>query len=119
MILVAVIFKNPQTILVFTGSDTASKGHQSRHRRGKSETLRVQYINTKDVRFGFLPGFYAFATLLENLLTVVLTRITWGTWFVCRVTIGTWNVAGKSPVEDLDIDDWLCTVEPADMYIIG
>lgn len=23
-----------------------------KHRRGKSETLRAQYINTKDVRFG-------------------------------------------------------------------
>lgn len=29
---------------------SASKGYKSRHRRGKSETLRVQYINTKDVR---------------------------------------------------------------------
>uniref|UniRef100_A0A2P2LEE5 Inositol polyphosphate-related phosphatase domain-containing protein n=1 Tax=Rhizophora mucronata TaxID=61149 RepID=A0A2P2LEE5_RHIMU len=62
-----------------------SKGYSSRHRRGKSETLRVQYINNKDV----------------------------------RVTIGTWNVAGRQPYEDLEIDDWLCTEEPADMYIIG
>jgi hypothetical protein len=35
------------------------------------------------------------------------------------VTIGTWNVAGRLPYEDLDIDDWLCTEEPADIYIIG
>ncbi|KAB5573917.1 hypothetical protein DKX38_001111 [Salix brachista] len=62
-----------------------SKGYPSGHRRGKSETPRVQYINTKDV----------------------------------RVTIGTWNVAGRLPYEDLDIDDWLCTEEPADIYIIG
>ncbi|XP_060674186.1 type I inositol polyphosphate 5-phosphatase 2 isoform X2 [Ziziphus jujuba] len=67
-------------------SETHSKGYKLRHRRGKSETLRVQYINTKDI----------------------------------RVTIGTWNVAGKIPDEDLEIDDWLCTEEqPADMYIIG
>ncbi|KAF3449484.1 hypothetical protein FNV43_RR10212 [Rhamnella rubrinervis] len=66
-------------------SDTPSKGYQLRHRRGKSETLRAQYINTKDV----------------------------------RVTIGTWNVAGRIPDEDLQIDDWLCTKEPADMYVIG
>lgn len=38
---------------------------------------------------------------------------------MCRVTIGTWNVAGRQPYEDLDIDDWLCTQEPADIYIIG
>ncbi|KAK6250998.1 hypothetical protein SCA6_005003 [Theobroma cacao] len=62
-----------------------SKGYQLRHRRGKSETLRAQYINTKDV----------------------------------RVTIGTWNVAGRLPCEDLEIDDWLCTNEQADIYIIG
>ncbi|XVF51917.1 hypothetical protein PTKIN_Ptkin04bG0222900 [Pterospermum kingtungense] len=66
-------------------SDAPSKGYRSRHRRGKSETLRAQYINTKDV----------------------------------RVTIGSWNVAGRLPREDLEIDDWLCTEEPADIYIIG
>ncbi|CAA0838099.1 Type I inositol 1-4-5-trisphosphate 5-phosphatase 2 [Striga hermonthica] len=55
------------------------------HRRGKSETLRLQYINTKDV----------------------------------RVTIGTWNVAGRLPDDDLEIDEWLCLQEPADIYIIG
>ncbi|XP_040989551.1 type I inositol polyphosphate 5-phosphatase 2-like isoform X1 [Juglans microcarpa x Juglans regia] len=62
-----------------------TSGYRSRHRRGKSETLRVQYINTK----------------------------------IVRVTIGTWNVAGRLPYEDLEIDDWLCTEEPADIYIIG
>ncbi|KAK2410201.1 type IV inositol polyphosphate 5-phosphatase [Trifolium repens] len=56
-----------------------------RHRRGKSETLRAQYINTKEV----------------------------------RVTIGTWNVAGLLPCNDLDIEDWLCIQEPSDIYIIG
>ncbi|GMJ00268.1 INOSITOL(1,4,5)P3 5-PHOSPHATASE II, myo-inositol polyphosphate 5-phosphatase 2 [Hibiscus trionum] len=66
-------------------SDAPSSGYRLRHRRGKSETLRAQYINTKDV----------------------------------RVTIGTWNVAGRLPSEDLEIDDWLCTEEPADIYIIG
>lgn len=36
-----------------------------------------------------------------------------------RVTIGTWNVAGRFPHEDLDIDDWLCMNEPSDIYILG
>ncbi|XP_009781982.1 type I inositol polyphosphate 5-phosphatase 2-like [Nicotiana sylvestris] len=56
-----------------------------RHRRGKSETLRVEYINKKDV----------------------------------RVTVGTWNVAGRLPDEDLDIDEWIHMQEPADIYILG
>ncbi|GKB59113.1 type I inositol polyphosphate 5-phosphatase 2-like protein isoform X1 [Tanacetum coccineum] len=32
---------------------------------------------------------------------------------------GTWNVAGRLPKEDLDIDEWLCMQEPADIYILG
>ncbi|XP_077235250.1 type I inositol polyphosphate 5-phosphatase 2-like isoform X2 [Tasmannia lanceolata] len=66
-------------------SGPPSKGYMLRHRRGKSETLRVQYITTKDV----------------------------------RVTIGTWNVGGRVPYDDLQIDEWLCTEEPADVYILG
>ncbi|KAJ8538701.1 hypothetical protein K7X08_029997 [Anisodus acutangulus] len=67
-----------------TSGKTSTK-YSFRHRRGKSETLRAQYINTKEV----------------------------------RVTIGTWNVAGRLPDEDLEIDEWLCMNEPADIYILG
>ncbi|XP_059644884.1 type I inositol polyphosphate 5-phosphatase 2 [Cornus florida] len=74
-----------QSVCPTQTSGTPSKGYSLRHRRGKSETLRAQYINTKDV----------------------------------RVTIGTWNVAGRHPYEDLDIDEWLCMQEPADIYILG
>ncbi|KAK7330869.1 hypothetical protein VNO77_25075 [Canavalia gladiata] len=74
-----------QPIFPSQTSDASCKGNKVRHRRGKSETLRVQYIKTKEV----------------------------------RVTIGTWNVAGRLPSKDLDIDGWLCTDEPADIYIIG
>ncbi|XP_071706412.1 type I inositol polyphosphate 5-phosphatase 2-like isoform X2 [Rutidosis leptorrhynchoides] len=35
------------------------------------------------------------------------------------VTVGTWNVAGRLPDEDLDIDEWLCMNEPSDVYILG
>ncbi|XP_074264709.1 type I inositol polyphosphate 5-phosphatase 2-like [Silene latifolia] len=66
-------------------SGNCGGGYQLRHRRGISETIRAQYINTKDV----------------------------------RVTIASWNVAGRHPSEGLDIDDWLCMQEPADIYIIG
>ncbi|KAI4327243.1 hypothetical protein L6164_019728 [Bauhinia variegata] len=77
--------KGNQPIFPSQTSDTCSKGSKVRHRRGKSETLRAQYINTKEV----------------------------------RVTIGTWNVAGRRPCEDLEIDDWICTEEPTDIYILG
>ncbi|KAI3453423.1 hypothetical protein Pfo_010086 [Paulownia fortunei] len=68
-----------------TAGRKPSKDYSVKHRRGKSETLRLQYINTKDV----------------------------------RVTIGTWNVAGRLPNDNLEIDEWLCMQEPADMYILG
>ncbi|CAF2148329.1 unnamed protein product [Brassica rapa] len=66
-------------------SDGGVRGYQRKHRRGKSETLRAQYINTKDI----------------------------------KVTVATWNVAGKRPSDDLEIDDWLTTDSPSDIYIIG
>ncbi|XP_052201310.1 type IV inositol polyphosphate 5-phosphatase 3-like isoform X2 [Diospyros lotus] len=36
-----------------------------------------------------------------------------------RVCVGTWNVGGKLPPDDLDIESWLDISEPADMYVIG
>ncbi|KAM7493980.1 hypothetical protein LguiB_028589 [Lonicera macranthoides] len=35
------------------------------------------------------------------------------------VTLGTWNVAGRPPYDDLEIDEWLCMKEPADIYVLG
>jgi len=66
-------------------SRTPWKGQKLRHRRGKSETLRLQYINTKDV----------------------------------RVIIGTWNVAGRLPDDDLELDEWVSMNAPADIYVLG
>ncbi|KAK4253060.1 hypothetical protein QN277_010885 [Acacia crassicarpa] len=36
-----------------------------------------------------------------------------------RVSVGTWNVGGTLPPEDLDIDDWLGIDDPADIYVLG
>ncbi|CAN1268086.1 Type IV inositol polyphosphate 5-phosphatase 3, partial [Linum perenne] len=36
-----------------------------------------------------------------------------------RVRVATWNVGGKIPPDDLDIDDWVDTLEPADIYVLG
>ncbi|KAJ0959382.1 putative inositol-polyphosphate 5-phosphatase [Helianthus annuus] len=56
-----------------------------KHDRRNSETTRLHYIKTKEV----------------------------------RITVGTWNVAGRLPGEDLEIDEWLCMHQPADIYILG
>jgi hypothetical protein len=41
------------------------------------------------------------------------------TKFFVRICVGTWNVGGKLPHDDLDIDDWIDTDDPADIYVFG
>ncbi|CAL5332921.1 unnamed protein product [Camellia sinensis] len=36
-----------------------------------------------------------------------------------KVCVGTWNVGGKFPPDDVDIESWLDISKPADMYVIG
>uniref|UniRef100_A0A0D9WJ31 Inositol polyphosphate-related phosphatase domain-containing protein n=1 Tax=Leersia perrieri TaxID=77586 RepID=A0A0D9WJ31_9ORYZ len=56
-----------------------------RLRRRKSETLRSQYIDIREL----------------------------------RICVGTWNVGGKFPPNDLDIQEWLDKEEQADIYVLG
>lgn len=58
-----------------------SKEFSGKHRRGKSETLRAQYINTKDVRFGsvrcvliidlLVPKIYIFHPLMDIIISSI------------------------------------------------
>ncbi|KAL3517599.1 hypothetical protein ACH5RR_020188 [Cinchona calisaya] len=36
-----------------------------------------------------------------------------------RMFVATWNVAGKSPHSHLNLEDWLHTSPPADIYVLG
>ncbi|CAA7404017.1 unnamed protein product [Spirodela intermedia] len=36
-----------------------------------------------------------------------------------RIFVATWNVGGKSPPGHLNLDDWLHTSPPADIYVLG
>ncbi|KAJ0025082.1 hypothetical protein Pint_07868 [Pistacia integerrima] len=36
-----------------------------------------------------------------------------------RIRVGTWNVGGKIPPDDLDIDDWIGINDPADIFVLG
>ncbi|KAE8683403.1 Type I inositol 1,4,5-trisphosphate 5-phosphatase 1 [Hibiscus syriacus] len=36
-----------------------------------------------------------------------------------RICVGTWNVGGKVPPNDLDIDEWIDMNDPADIYVFG
>ncbi|KAJ0590772.1 putative inositol-polyphosphate 5-phosphatase [Helianthus annuus] len=78
--------------------------------------MRIHYIKTKDVRFGsrildiVVFGFFESKRLKK--LDFIL-------FCIARMTVGTWIVAGRIPDEDLEIDEWLCMDQPADIYILG
>jgi hypothetical protein len=36
-----------------------------------------------------------------------------------RIVVGSWNVAGMLPPDDIDLQEWLDTTQPADIYVIG
>ncbi|KAL0432771.1 UNVERIFIED_CONTAM: Type IV inositol polyphosphate 5-phosphatase 3 [Sesamum latifolium] len=36
-----------------------------------------------------------------------------------RICAATWNIGGRVPPDDLDLDEWLDIDEPADVYVIG
>ncbi|CAM6116533.1 unnamed protein product [Calypogeia fissa] len=65
--------------------DMSRNSSSSRITRGQSETLRKQYVDTKEY----------------------------------RIAVGTWNVAGRPPPTELDLDEWLDSNEEADIYVLG
>lgn len=69
--------------MIFVGSDPPSFGYQLRHRRGKSETTRAQYIKTKDVRF-------VFVFLPAAMLCLVVVPV----WFLMEFPGGAWFHVG-------------------------
>lgn len=40
-------------------------------------------------------------------------------YFSYRIFVATWNVAGKSPPSYLNLEEWLHTSPPADVYVLG
>lgn len=50
---------------------------------------------------------------------VGISHLDSGEYLSLRVCVGTWNVGGKLPPDDLDIDDWVSINEPADIYVLG
>lgn len=38
---------------------------------------------------------------------------------VSSIFVATWNVAGRSPPNTLNLDDWLHSSSPADIYVLG
>jgi len=38
---------------------------------------------------------------------------------VSRIAVGTWNVGGLLPPDDINLDDFIDTSDPADIYVLG
>ncbi|CAN6346056.1 unnamed protein product [Urochloa humidicola] len=79
---------NEERVLGGLGASTTGDGMNDvpyRLRSCRSEILRSQYIDVKEL----------------------------------RVCVGTWNVGGRFPPSDLNIEEWLDMKEPADIYVIG
>ncbi|KAG2617917.1 hypothetical protein PVAP13_3NG258064 [Panicum virgatum] len=77
---------NEERILAGLGaSTTGANDVPHRLRRHRSEILRAQYVDVREL----------------------------------RICVGTWNVGGRFPPSDLDIEEWLDMEDPADIYVIG
>ncbi|RLN00923.1 hypothetical protein C2845_PM06G00540 [Panicum miliaceum] len=76
---------SPRTPRVADHEDSQTRAAPYRLRRQKSEILRAQYIDVREL----------------------------------RICVGTWNVGTICPPRDLDIQEWLDTDEPADIYVLG
>jgi len=36
-----------------------------------------------------------------------------------RIAVGTWNVGGLLPPDDINLDEFLDSSDPADIYVLG
>ncbi|KAF8411586.1 hypothetical protein HHK36_004142 [Tetracentron sinense] len=75
-----------------------------RFRRRKSETFRAQYIINKELRHVAAATWYQ-VTLVTHLTNSAFSGGP-------RICLGTWNVGGKLPPDDLDIKDCLQEIVP-------
>jgi len=61
----------------------------------------------------YLFGFWFPFSLLYDLELRIIALL------FCRIVVGSWNVAGMLPPDDIDLQEWLDTTQPADIYVIG
>lgn len=95
-----------------------------RSRRRNSETCRAQYINAKEIKYVASPLYWLYKLIQSSfVIGIRIFRIWHWPLNLClcyyRVRADTWNVGGRLPPDDLDIEDWLDIDNPADIYAIG
>ncbi|WCJ28252.1 Type I inositol polyphosphate 5-phosphatase 5 [Euphorbia peplus] len=96
-------------------SDYGTKGHKIERRKSCSD--EDYYV--------FVPEDFSEGLLMENSngynkrSRMDSERSTATDALNLRMFVGTWNVGGKSPHDDLNLRDWLSSPAPADIYVLG
>lgn len=95
----------------FTEKLSKNWEQQARQRRMNYENPRI--IDVQNYRYFYIYNTHNIFTCILCLSTD-LVLITLSSIFVA-----TWNVAGRSPPSDLNLDEWLHSSAPADIYVLG
>lgn len=90
-----------------------SKKNANRRNRSKIDLDAAQVRDVDNYRF--VKHFVRFRIFFNVNMLLILY------WFrkCYRIFVATWNVAGKSPTSGLNLEDWLHTSPPADIYVLG
>ncbi|KAH8509279.1 hypothetical protein H0E87_011155 [Populus deltoides] len=99
----------------FNFQKTSYRRHSGGVQRGKIDLDAAQVTDVNNYRQGqfLIMALPLFESCLE-LFFIVFQLIC-----ECRIFVATWNVAGKSPPSHLNLEDWLHTSPPADIYVLG
>jgi hypothetical protein len=87
-----------------TDSDNEEWGSRSRFRGNREDEAQSESTE-------FLPGLRRQKSLTVRSQYINKKEL--------RICVGTWNVGGKLPPNDFEIDDWLDVNHPADIYVLG
>lgn len=97
-------------------SDRCCKKSSDRSRRGRFDFDSAQVTDSQDYRYlESISEFIAFC--LPNLECEAYGLL----FMFCdhSMFVATWNVGGKSPPSYLNLEDWLHSSPPADIYVLG
>lgn len=72
-------------------------------------------IDVQNYRYHFPTFSCSFPLTVVFVLTAGASLFNFGG----SVFVATWNVAGRSPPSNLNLDDWLHAAPPADIYVLG
>ncbi|KDO68669.1 hypothetical protein CISIN_1g039092mg, partial [Citrus sinensis] len=97
--------------------ERSSRRSSDRVRRGKIDHEASQVTDVNNYKYA------AYALVLFSwTIYIIETAVLSPSFYFSRghrIFVATWNVAGKSPPSYLNLEDWLQTSPPADIYVLG